>query len=696
MRLFKHLLITAFLLLATRLPAQWHQLPGPPGGWSTDITQSTYTGFVYAATQHGVYVSKDHQKSWGKVGTQSPSFSRIQSCPVPQTEVLFAATDTELYRSMDSGASWLKVYQSTEYISDIICDSVNVWVALYDSGVVHSQTLGKNWSMLPETKYPGGVETMVRSGNYFIAIGEGIGLWRVPIAGGAWDTPSNSFLWVDALATDGEEVFVGGTNGVFVSTDHGASWIHPSNSGISGIVHMGKFAVNGLKMVANVASSRSMFASSDGARTWTRIDSAGRFPMYNDPNTLVFLDHKFIAATPSGILISPDGVTWNYADSGFISAPILDLASLGDTLFAETWRGIFTSADSGMTWLAPPFAESFGYPLSARLQNVNGRLYQSTSSALLRHNGLTWDSLVYGPARVAFQNSMLYTAAGTRGVFRSADDGASWLPGSNGLPLGINVIEDIIAHNGKLYALSVDSVKDLEIFQSDDGAQTWNSVHKFPLSGGIVSSASSTSNIFIADSGLVASTDNGLNWTYSGPSADLPIRFLKESGGDVLASYVSRNGSTPASGLWKLSDHGPVTQLLWDDSTSAITGFATDAHNAYVGTASKGIWRAARTTLPLDVLRTALGAEIGALSIFPNPLTTKTTVTVTFSLPERERVSLKLYDELGILRSIIFDGEREAGAVEIPFEDRTLSNGVYSAVLSAGMTRAVGRVVVER
>ncbi len=133
--------------------------------------------------------------------------------------------------------------------------------------------------------------------------------------------------------------------------------------------------------------------------------------------------------------------------------------------------------------------------------------------------------------------------------------------------------------------------------------------------------------------------------------------------------------------------------LVSGDTLSGFVGFATDANFAYVATASRGIWRAPLASLPLSV-PSAKSVESSSLDIYPNPLSTKS--LVAFALPSRAIVSLRLYHELGILRSAIFEGEMEAGPHEIPFAGEGLVDGMYSVVLSGDGNRQVGRVLIVR
>jgi hypothetical protein len=68
-------------------------------------------------------------------------------------------------------------------------------------------------------------------------------------------------------------------------------------------------------------------------------------------------------------------------------------------------------------------------------------------------------------------------------------------------------------------------------------------------------------------------------------------------------------------------------------------------------------------------------------SNFPNPFADQT--TISFSLPSRADVSLKVYDDLGRVVSTLVNGEIAAGPYAMRFESRQLPNGHYTYELKS-------------
>src|ERR1035437_3557758 len=60
---------------------------------------------------------------------------------------------------------------------------------------------------------------------------------------------------------------------------------------------------------------------------------------------------------------------------------------------------------------------------------------------------------------------------------------------------------------------------------------------------------------------------------------------------------------------------------------------------------------------------------------YPNPFNPAT--TISFSLPERSRISLKIYDVLGRVVEVLTDGIMNAGIHKINFDGKKLASGIY-------------------
>jgi hypothetical protein len=82
------------------------------------------------------------------------------------------------------------------------------------------------------------------------------------------------------------------------------------------------------------------------------------------------------------------------------------------------------------------------------------------------------------------------------------------------------------------------------------------------------------------------------------------------------------------------------------------------------------------------------------LQNFPNPVNTIT--KIGFSIPEQNRVILKVYNLLGKEISTLVDEQKNAGNYEIIFDAESLENGVYLYKFNAGNFTGIKKMVIYK
>jgi hypothetical protein len=82
------------------------------------------------------------------------------------------------------------------------------------------------------------------------------------------------------------------------------------------------------------------------------------------------------------------------------------------------------------------------------------------------------------------------------------------------------------------------------------------------------------------------------------------------------------------------------------------------------------------------------------LRVSPNPF--NPTTALDFSLASRTEVSLRVFDVAGREVAVLVEGVRSPGEQRALFDARRLPNGVYLAVLRAGETRVVQRLLLVK
>jgi photosystem II stability/assembly factor-like uncharacterized protein len=180
-------------------------------------------------------------------------------------------------------------------------------------------------------------------------------------------------------------------------------------------------------------------------------------------------------------------------------------------------------------------------------------------------------------------SNIVYAGTETQGVYRSTDNGSSWLPANHGIERAS--ISDIIASGPNLLAAANSSCSAyLNVFKSTDNGATWsgtsglsgNVVNSFALKGGTVWA------FFFAlpnNSGLARSTDNGNTWQV--------VPSIITDAGEAI---VSDNAIIVAEDnfIWRSTDDGANWDVVEQFALTGIGSFAK-AGTKLFGAARSGI-----------------------------------------------------------------------------------------------------------
>jgi hypothetical protein len=228
--------------------------------------------------------------------------------------------------------------------------------------------------------------------------GTGSGVYSSTDGGLRWTNATLTSSYVNSLIVKGEILIVAvweGKNSVYLSTDHGSTWVG-INNGLPSNVYVQRLATDGEQIFAGT-SAHGLFVTSDNGATWRQVSTT---------------------LTVSSVI----AFGFNYA-----------------TMFIATGGndGVLRSTDHGLTWSAvnnglPEFGiSSFVIHDSSllALSFYHGMIYKSSN------NGETWTALNALPQvdEMVSSGKKLLAAAWGNGVVLSENGGLSFSPMNDGL-----------------------------------------------------------------------------------------------------------------------------------------------------------------------------------------------------------------------------------------------------------------------
>ncbi len=328
----------------------------PPQGMAFGPRCVPTAPVIYAATNNGVYRSRDRGDSWTDANSglgENSVLSLAIDPSVPTT--IYAGTFDRVFKSTDGGQTWAQA-------SSGFTDSIVPTLAIDP--------------VTPSTVYAGTATGAYFPGNGVFKTIDGGQNWTAANSGlPGFPTPPNPAI-IDVLKIDpsATTTIYAGTNylGVYKSADAGMSW-SPVNTG------MGNQLINDIIINPSISStlyaatmSSGVFKSIDGAASWagssTGIADPYVISLAIDPantNTL------YAGTRNQGVFKTLDGgsnwtsVNASLASTGFAidHLPLMLDPINPETVYAGTIGGIFKSADGGLSWASA----NNGFPPSTRI-----------------------------------------------------------------------------------------------------------------------------------------------------------------------------------------------------------------------------------------------------------------------------------------------------------------------------------------
>ena len=485
-----------------------HWIPSlSPEGMLREIAVSGE--WAYASSPvHPCYRSSDYGESWTILDGLSPLYS------VSMQDSIVLAAGSSLFRSSDYGASWSNLRPiscATGLASSVISGEVAL-LAIDDSiftSTDHGVTWSPDCSLLPGRYVNAIAATPQGMGQRFVFAGTDSGVFRSLDDGRTWAEKKTgllspcaySFAFKENPAGGAPTLFAGTSTGIYRSTDYGESWkVTGSPEGSWVLASAGSDVYAGTSYGVNWASTKygsanwtvaqcEIYHTGDGGASWVQSDSTIRDSSFNFLTSL--------------------------AASGDSPGTSRVYAGMRSTLTGQSGE-VFASSSKGATWM-----------------DVTG--------------DSTFDSHVLA---VAVKDQEIL--AGTRvGVYRSSDDGASWLKTDTGYVNAFAIdgtmtfagggFDSIVALGRVWKTLAFNA-----IHFSTDGGASWSAVESsFPSGIDVVSTVRTwiptITSLYATGSHLIVGTRA---WLYGRTE---PWSVIQPTGGGIY--HLIKNGAQ-----WTLAD----------------------------------------------------------------------------------------------------------------------------------------------
>jgi hypothetical protein len=228
------------------------------------------------------------------------------------------------------------------------------------------------------------------------------------------------------------------------------------------------------------------------------------------------------------------------------------------------------------------------------------------------------------------------------------------------------------------------------MYRSTDGGVTWTSITT-PFSFGTIWFNDTFKGVAGGTSGLWRSTDGGLNWTQAG----LPGTGAVSSAGGYGSYFYASRGNT----IYRSADWGVTWAPSLTSSNGGISHMSFASGSTPIGWAiaggTGGVWR--YFPVPTSI-QGGSDQEIPSSFMleqnYPNPFNPST--TISYQLPSRSYVMLKVYDVLGQEVTTLVNNVEEPGYKSVQFDASALVSGVYFYRLSTANFVQTRKLVLLR
>jgi len=648
--------------------------------------------------------------------------------------VLWAATNSGLYRSTNSGAGWsymlglnngARTYRCTQIVGDASTPST-FYVAFGNfsrDGIYKTTNGGTTFARLTGGFPTGGYFRISMGisksspGTLYAVLTDSVSygthsILKTTDGGANWTNvtkPNDVILggthlgsqgWYNNVVavhpTDPNTVFIGGINS-FRSTNAGANWTQTTSGYPSGLpyTHVDQHAIAidpSNPLVMYFGNDGGMYKSSDGGVNYAAINSGLAVTQFYAGAAHPSAEIYYGGTQDNGTLKSGSLPSWSVALSGDGGATAVDFTTPATVYTEYVYLNFQRSTNSGGSWSRA----MTGIPVSGGGQSDG-----------------TSDRCAFIAPFVMDPTNPQVLVAGSYRVYRTTNGGTGWtaisadLTGEAGGPLGVGNYGSVIS------ALAVAKSSPTTIYAGTTGFDTssrvwvstfsspnftWTNVTKSPLPNrsvmAIAVDPSNANRAYAGFSGYNANTpttpghvfrttNKGSTWTnVSGTLPDVPVNCIALDTahadthiivGTDLGVFETTDGGTS----WTEQNAGLAKVAVFDLDLRPGDGVLLAA------THGRGMFRTPASVITaVEEVSSGVPAEHRLSQNYPNPFNPST--TIAFDIASATDVTLKVYDATGREVATLFDGRLGPGSYTSTFDGSSVASGVYFTVLEAG------------
>jgi photosystem II stability/assembly factor-like uncharacterized protein len=317
---------------------------------------ATPDGSIYVGTDHGLFRSNDSGKSWVEL-EQGLFHKNIRTLAVDPVEsnIIYAGTPGGIFKTEDGGDHWTDWFDASSGLGNSEVNDIAIHpeenykiFAATQGGLFLSDDAGDSWQIIfgageREKDIPVNLIRLSALDPGTMYIGTANEFYRSMDSGKTWESVwenrfANAFSLV-SVKTDPEFFYIGTEGGLFKSFNQGRNWVKDDNNDIH---HVSSLIVNPDNISElTISAGEKIFVSQDGGDLWK--------PMKFDPDN------------SSGGLFSSAKQQFTRIYRPHASSPVL---------IAGTTAGLFLSNDDGKHWREQELSNVSNQPQERKMDLV--------------------------------------------------------------------------------------------------------------------------------------------------------------------------------------------------------------------------------------------------------------------------------------------------------------------------------------